>query len=331
MQGTSTIRHWGSEDPVLKRMLAERGLHEIPLFRQDSPKTRAADWSESIRMWVELAAERDGPINPARTDLGGPEQASSAIKELARRLGASDAGIALLRPHMISAKADFPHRYIVSLVVAEDYVKVLEGALAVESEAIRAYVECAKISTALAKEIRALGYRAIADHNGTADIQAIPALHACGMGELGKHGSLIHSRFGASFRPGFVLTDLPLAVDRPANFGVQDYCLGCNLCAQNCPPQAIPASGDFVITEGVRRWLTDVERCYECSRLRDEYCHICVDVCPYTHKENGDAERRRIYKAYMMKRKRAGYRTPSWFIEDEPRVMAAADRARRAT
>ncbi|NJO36170.1 MAG: hypothetical protein HC869_27085 [Rhodospirillales bacterium] len=70
MQGTSIIRHWGPEDPVLKRMLAERRLHEIPLFRHDSPKTRAADWSESIRMWVELAAERDGPVNPARTDLG---------------------------------------------------------------------------------------------------------------------------------------------------------------------------------------------------------------------------------------------------------------------
>jgi epoxyqueuosine reductase QueG len=139
-------------------------------------------------------------------------------------------------------------------------------------------------------------------------IQAIPVLYHAGFGELGKHGSLINPDLGANFRPGFVTTTLPLAHDQPLEFGVQDYCLTCNLCRNNCPGDAIPA--DFVMTDGVRRWLTDIEKCYPISRFRDEYCHICVDVCPYIHKENADGRRRDIYKAYMKARKADGYKTP---------------------
>ncbi|MBM3485703.1 MAG: 4Fe-4S dicluster domain-containing protein [Alphaproteobacteria bacterium] len=133
-------------------------------------------------------------------------------------------------------------------------------------------------------------------------------MHQVGFGELGKHGSLINPDLGANFRPGFITTDLPLAYDAPIAFGVQDYCLSCNLCTNNCPADAIPT--EFIMTEGVRRWLTDIDKCYTVSRLRAEYCHICVDVCPYIHKENGDAGAREVYKAYMKDRKSEGYKTP---------------------
>ena len=87
----------------------------------------------------------------------------------------------------------------------------------------------------------------------------------------------------------------PPATNAPIAFGVQDYCLTCNLCTNNCPGDAIPKV--FVTTDGVRRWLTDIEKCYPISRFREEYCHICVDVCPFIHKENGRPERKDMYKA----------------------------------
>ena len=78
---------------------------------------------------------------------------------------------------------------------------------------------------------------------------------------------------------------------------------------------------DHVITEGVKRWLTDVEKCYVYSRLREQYCHICVDVCPYVHKVNNDPVRKRTYKQtykrYMRARKERGYKTPAWFVEGD--------------
>jgi ferredoxin len=54
-----------------------------------------------------------------------------------------------------------------------------------------------------------------------------------------------------------------------------------------------------------------MEKCYPYSRLHEAYCHICVDVCPYVHKENGDPEKRAMFKAYMKQRKEDGYRSPN--------------------
>ena len=66
-----------------------------------------------------------------------------------------------------------------------------------------------------------------------------------------------------------------------------------------------------MLTAGIKRWLVDIAKCYPYSRLRAEYCHICVDVCPYIHKANGNAEYRGVYKRHMRGRKDAGYKTPN--------------------
>ncbi len=99
-----------------------------------------------------------------------------------------------------------------------------------------------------------------------------------------------------------------MTCDRPLEFGVQDYCLNCNLCTNNCPGEAIPK--DYIVTAGHRRWLTDMEKCYPYSRMAPDYCHLCVDVCPYIHKENGSPETKAIYKAFMRQQKERGYGTP---------------------
>ena len=322
IEGTSKIRHWGIEDPVMKRMLEERGLEEIPLYRLDSPKRQKADWSGSIEFWEQLAEERDGPVNQVRTDFTDISAATREIKRVAREMGASDVGISELTPDMLGIGITRNHPTIISLIFEEKYEHVMEGALGVEQEAVRVYITCAKISTKIAAHIRDLGYSAIADHNGTMEVQAIPALYAAGLGEMGRHGSLIHPEYGAGFRPGFVTTDMTLLHDSPIKYGVQDFCMQCNVCSRNCPPDAIPPPDDYITTNGQKRWLTNVEACYHASRLREEYCHICVDVCPYNTKETSNETRRSTFRLYMAKRRQAGHRAPSWFIEDEEKVLA---------
>jgi epoxyqueuosine reductase len=315
LRGTSKIRSQGYGDPLLVAVMRRNGFEKIPLYEHRPHEIR-----ERKRRWGELAAYRDGPVAPSRTEISDPAAATAAIVEVARRLGADDVAIARLTPTMIGEKADLPHDYVICMIVGEDYAKALQGPRAIEDESTRVYLRCAEISTALAAHVRAMGYPALAHHNGACDIQAIPAMYAAGLGELGKHGSLIHPKLGASHRPGFVTTTMPLAAGEPHIFGVQDVCLHCNLCANNCPADAIPRS-DFVLTEGVRRWLTDVEKCYVYSRLRPQYCHICVDACPYVHKANGDPVKKDQYKRYMARRKKAGYRTPAWFADEEPESL----------
>lgn len=288
-------------DPVLAEMVHATGATESRHYAAVKPTIQAYRAS-----WVKLAPYRDGAVNSTRVEVSDPAEMTRQIKAKAVELGASMVGVCRLQPHMIDLGEDVPHESVIAACVAEDYEKVMLGADAVEEEAMRTYVRCTEISNELAAQIRAMGYPARAHHNGGSEVQAIPIFHQVGFGELGRHGSLINEKYGASFRPGFVTTDLPLVEDQPREFGVQDFCMNCNVCQLNCPGDAIPQ--DHVMTHGIKRWLIDLEKCYPYSRLRDEYCHLCVDVCPYNVKSHPNT-----YKAFMKERKQVGYKTPKTY------------------
>lgn len=304
MIGMSWMREQGLKDPLLVEMLRQRGLETVPLWdRKFAPRDAA------IRRWDDLAPLRDGPVNPVRKEIEDVAAHTATLKERALALGAAKVGMTALKPEYIEYGVDLPHDNIIAIICYEDYEKVMAGPDAVDLEAMTTYVRCAELATELARYIREeLGYPALAHHNGSVQIQAIPVMQQVGFGELGKHGSLIDPDLGANFRPGFVTTTLPMTYDLPIAFGVQDYCMSCNLCTNNCPADAIPV--DYIMTDGVKRWLTDIEKCMTVSRLRPAYCHICVDVCPFIHKMNGDLQRRATYKSYMKERKAEGYKTP---------------------
>ena len=285
-------------DPVLASMVHAMRLETAPHYSAAKPRIKAYR-----NRWAELVKFRDGPVSPQRIEVNDPAEMARQIKAKAMDLGADMAGICCLQPHMIDLGADVPHEFVIAACVAEDYEKVLQGANAVEEEAMRVYAHCAEIATDLAAHIRNMGYPARAHHNGGREVQAIPIFYQVGFGELGRHGSLIHEKYGSSFRPGIVTTDLPLAEDRPREFGAQDFCLNCNVCRLHCPGDAIPK--DYVMTRGIKRWLIDLEKCYPYSRLREEYCHLCVDVCPYNVKSHPDS-----FRAFMKQRKKVGYKTP---------------------
>jgi ferredoxin len=301
MIGTSWMREQFTGDPLFMDMLRQRGFDSLNRPRHPlSTKAR--------ERWEALAALRDGPVNPKQVQVTDLHVQSEDIKRRARELGADDVGMTALRPEYVALGVDLPHDNVIVVLCHEDYARSVEGADAVEVEAMQTYAKCAEIATEIARYIREdLGYAAVAHHNGLVQIQAIPIMHQIGFGELGKHGSLIHPKFGSNFRPGSITTTLPLAYDTPIEFGVQDYCLSCNLCSNNCPADAIPEN--FIITDGIRRWLTDIEKCYSVSRFRQEYCHLCVDVCPYIHKMNGDPVKKATYRTYMHQRKSGGYKT----------------------
>ncbi len=304
MIGTSWIREQGLQDALLAEALRRRGMDDVPLWTRSFPERDAA-----MEHWNDLVPKRDGPVKPERIEVTDAEAMSADIKRRATKLGAADTGMTALKPEFIELGVDLPHRNIIAVICYEDYAKALDSPDAVDLEAMSTYALCADIATELARQIREeLGYAALAHHNGSFQIQAIPVFREVGFGELGRHGSLIHPELGSNFRPGFITTDLPVAYDAPIEFGVQDYCESCNLCRNNCPSDAIP--DDYIVTDGSKRWLTDIDKCYPISRFRESYCHICVDVCPYIYKENGDAAKRDMFKQYMKVRRDEGYKTP---------------------
>jgi ferredoxin len=322
MRGESWIRRQDLQDPLLNRMLLDRGLDDVPFFAR-----RLKAREEHMQRWRDLAPLRDGPVADRQVAVDDPGAMAEAIKAKALDLGADQAGVAALAPDLIEIDKELDHEFAVGIIVKETYAKVLDGPDAVDVEAFRVYARCAEIVTELARYIREeLGYPALAHHNGGNEIQALPTLYRAGFGELGKHGSLINPRFGASWRPAFVTTTLPLASDRPIDIGVQDYCMTCRLCATACPGDAVADSADYIVTDGIKRWLIDTEKCYPVSRLRPEYCHICVDVCPYIHKENGSAETKSIFKAFVQARKAAGFDKPKAGAAESDPALAGTRR-----
>jgi len=207
---------------------------------------------------------------------------SAAVKAVCAQAGADDAGIAAMRPEWVFEGFEAPRgRWVVVIAVAHDYDKIRAAPEeAAAAEVIRQYARGNRIAKALASWLRAQGHDAV-PHGGplAGPITLIPPAIACGMGELGKHGSLIHRRLGASFRLASVHTDVPLIADAPDVFGADDFCLHCRVCEDACPPEAIEPEKQLV--RGEKRWYVDFDKCLPYFN-ETQGCAICIAVCPWS-------------------------------------------------
>src|SRR5215470_1200148 len=118
MKGISKIRAQGYDDPLLVRLMKERGQEEIPLY-----KYRPPEQTSQRRQWLKLARFRDGPVSPQRTEISDANKVSVEIKKLAAELGADAVGIARLTPIMVREGVDLPHDRVICMIVAEDYTR----------------------------------------------------------------------------------------------------------------------------------------------------------------------------------------------------------------
>jgi Pyruvate/2-oxoacid:ferredoxin oxidoreductase delta subunit len=234
--------------------------------------------------WLLRAA--DGPVATHRTQVDDPAVMAGNIEAEARRLGAHAVGIAPVTPAALYEGYQSPYRSAVVVALGMDRGEM--GHVAHERgarEAMRSYGEISGIVIALARHIRSLGWPARAYGEG-ADILYIPLAIAAGIGQLGKHGSLISAQLGSSFRLAAVLTDLPLAAGAPVDVGVDDLCLSCRRCTIDCPADAIADEKQLV--RGTEKWYVDFDRCVPYFVLA-QGCGICLEVCPWSEPGRGPA------------------------------------------
>ena len=140
----------------------------------------------------------------------------------------------------------------------------------------------------IAAFIRQLGYAA-RPHcpENEYDLIIPPVAIDAGLGEQGRHSILVTPELGSNFKSAVVTTNLPLEIDRPIDFGLQDFCRHCNICADHCPAGAIP-KGEKEEIHGYLRYRIDGNKCHNFwySNLGNIGCRICVAVCPFTRKSN---------------------------------------------
>lgn len=263
-------------------------------FKHVSPDTTAPHLQD--------VAPRKEEVSPVNID---PETMSFRIKRIAKFCGAQDVGICTFDRRWVynprwntdTNYADIPgdqdigeeYKYVIVLLGAMEKRFVKYSPTALSSAATEmGYAMMGFTAASVAAFIRRLGYKAIPSGNDTG--LTIPYAIQAGLGELGRHGLLIHPKYGSMLRLAKVFTSLPLKPDKPIQFRVQNYCLNCNLCVSACPAQCI--SDGEPTTEvpndaaapGMKKWYIDSKSCRAFWDRNGADCSNCIKACPYGYE-----------------------------------------------
>jgi reductive dehalogenase len=218
---------------------------------------------------------------------------SRHIKETAYFLRADLVGICKLPPYAVYSHSmpdgepiELNHMYAIGILIDQDWRTArafagndwISNAMSFMSYSASGFIACI-----LADYIRRLGFPARAHHARNYQVVVPPILLQAGLGEMCRIGNIVLNPFlGPRFKAAVVTTDLPLAPDKPIDFGLQDFCARCKKCARKCPSGAI-SFDDKVMQNGYETWALDVEKC-TAMRVGNKLgsgCGTCVKVCPW--------------------------------------------------
>jgi reductive dehalogenase len=271
--------------------LGEKAQRERWRFAYKTPIADA--YVKLIRAMVPL---QNGEVAPGKSaGSGDPAANARAVKSLMYYLGADMAGTCEAKRYAWYSHQDDGtpiepyHRNALVMLVDQGF-ETMEGASGDDwisgAQSMRAYMRGGEICGIVAAFIRGLGWPARSQTNADSDVLQLPLVLLAGLGELSRIGELVLNPFvGPRFKSAVVTTDLPLAWDRPIDFGLQDTCAKCMKCARECPCSAI-SFGDKVMFNGYEMWKPDVERCtrYRVTNPHGSACGRCMKTCPYNHE-----------------------------------------------
>ncbi|MFC1869581.1 reductive dehalogenase, partial [Thermodesulfobacteriota bacterium] len=275
------------------------------------PRVSCGRANVGVRSWNKFSPFLDTPEDMGVPKYNGtPEEAAKIVKQSARYFGAFRTGVTGLdRRHVF--KYDSDGKEIVFEDVEEPYeteekrvipkkcrfvvVMLLymgEDGLACAPAPIGAmvplwtYKRIDLLTGAVAEFIRGLGYTAIPCSNDTA-VNG-PFANEAGLGEQGRADKLINPEVGALVRICKVFTDLPMELDRPQKFGIEEFCEVCKICVEACPVNTInedkepsfDVPGEWS-NPGHKTWHGDNPRCWAYAESTDGGCGICLYVCPW--------------------------------------------------
>lgn len=249
-------------------------------WRTERDPVRAAP----IVKGIELDQAPHDAIAPRKAEATASEWTRRVREFVLTRTNAKAVGIAAMNPEWVYTEIDastIRQPWIVVLGVPMDYDELVKApSVPAHKHVMDVYYETAVAARQLANWMRGEGFDA--EGHGRAvsgKISMIPAAIEAGVGQLGKHGSIMNKELGSCFRLSIVLTDMPLIPDRPLDIGVDDFCASCRLCTEACPPKAIFDTKQLV--RGVEKWYVDFDKCV--PYFNDEYaCGICLAVCPWS-------------------------------------------------
>lgn len=272
----------------------------------DAPRHVAIENHEEL-VNFNLHPPQDFDLEPWQSS---PEEASRVLEAAGTQFGASMVGFTVanpdwfypyvkIEPDITEANFDMEnlafhipesYKYVVLLISQGPRDLLIRNQSELGAAGDRAaYSRVFNAGVKMARFIKGLGY-------GYAELlaagPAIPFALEAGLGEMGRMNRLINPIFGGNVRITGFLTDLPLAPDKPIDFGLQEFCKTCKICATECPagalslddePYWIPANA--YQASGKKVYFEDNEACGTYLGERGNYCSTCLSVCPWSKQD----------------------------------------------
>lgn len=140
----------------------------------------------------------------------------------------------------------------------------------------------------MANYLRQLGFDARASNFGNYTTVMTSLLIAAGIGESGRIGIAVNPFFGSNFKAAAVLTNMELEADKPIDFGLQEFCKTCGICAQTCVSGAISKDNEQIEYNGYRKYKIDYERCATLCNVNQKggICGRCSNMCPWNRPDS---------------------------------------------
>ncbi len=293
-------KEWDDENRRILAAARKDKQEKEPINQQFAPSTfygRFLLGASSIVEGITQPPGRSGGT-PKRVDVN-PEEMTQKIKGFGQHLGAAKVRITKLKQEWVQTNFAYPYtpepygkpvelhyENIICMIFPHDLRMVKCGVgIATDMESGWKYAYGSLISVIMAQFIRGVGWRARALPAENSPYLVVPTFIDAGIGEQGRTSHIVTKEFGNNFKPAAVVTDMPLALDKPVDFGLQDFCEKCLLCAEYCPSGAISKGGKQVI-RGVRRWAFDGDSCRRYWARMGSSCSICIAVCPWSHPNN---------------------------------------------
>lgn len=141
--------------------------------------------------------------------------------------------------------------------------------------------------------LRGLGYQCLGESSTNA-LGIAPALGVmAGLGELSRLNRLVTPEYGPMVRVFKLLTDLPVATDKPIDAGIMEFCKRCKKCAEACPSESLSFLDEPTWevrggwnNPGHKAYFEDSPSCLTYWREQaGTNCGICFAVCPFAKKD----------------------------------------------
>lgn len=272
-----------------KHVFHDAGGGDLPWHALDEFFSYISSWGivKHILANVWQLRRQDGPVNRKRREVNDPEAMAAEIKAKAKELGAELVGVTHMSDEAVYEGCEVSFKYAICIGLSMDRQEMSQVPHERAGiEVMRTYRKISRIAIELGETIRAMGWPAKTYGNpNSTDILHIPLAINAGLGQLGKHGSMISKEFGSNFRLAAVVTDLPLAIDKPVDLAVEDVCVSCQRCVIDCPPGAI--FNEKQLVRGEKKWYVDFDKCIPYF-VKTYGCAICIEVCPWSEPGRGE-------------------------------------------